>query len=295
MQAERKTKACFCFSEAQPILRASALSSLPVLRASARKCTFAADMGQRYFMFFSYDGTRYHGWQIQPHDISVQEVMTERMRCLFGPDFSLTGAGRTDAGVHARQMVAHFDLNQPLENSDVLVDKLNSMFPDDIVVHGIRPVKSDAHARFDALSRTYEYTFDLGKNPFMRLYATRLTQLPDVAAMNEAASVLSEYQDFTSFSKVHTDVKTFICKIFRAEWRQSGSLLIFTIEADRFLRNMVRAIVGTMLEVGRHKMDIQAFRQVIEQKNRCSAGTSMPPQGLCLTGIRYPEDLYEQF
>lgn len=246
----------------------------------------------RYFIRFSYDGTAYHGWQIQPGDISVQEVMTERMSCLFGPGFSLTGAGRTDAGVHASMMWAHFDLPQQLENPSALVNKLNGMLPSDISIQEVRPVQDAAHARFDAISRTYEYRFSLRKNCFERLYATPLNIMPDIEAMNEAASTLLEYTDFTSFSKLHTDTKTNNCQITRADWRLQGDLLVFTIQADRFLRNMVRAIVGTLMEVGRGKLSADGFRQIIEQKDRCAAGQSMPPQGLFLTEVRYPEDIF---
>ena len=295
---------------------------------------------QRYFIRFSYDGTQYHGWQRQPGDASVQETMEGRMQCLFGDGFALTGAGRTDAGVHASRMWAHFDLPQALENPSALVEKLNRMFPDDIAVQEIRPVRPDAHARFDALSRTYEYRFSLTKNPYDRLYATPLPARLDVAAMQAAADVLDQYTDFTSLSKLHTDVKTNNCRIMKAVWEfrdsdgrsipvcfpdaNQGALpvdsrdagredlptttpscpasgsnyppqatrLVFTVQADRFLRNMVRALVGTLLEVGRGKLTTDGFRRIIESKNRCAAGTSMPPQGLFLTDVAYPADIF---
>ena len=246
----------------------------------------------RYFIRFSYDGTLYHGWQIQPGDVSVQEVMTERMKCLFGADFSLTGAGRTDAGVHAASMWAHFDLPEALDDPKALISRLNRMLPDDIAVQDVRPVRDGAHARFDAVSRTYEYRFTLKKDPFARLCATPLNTLPDVDAMQQAADILKEYTDFTSFSKLHTDVKTNNCRIMRADWQRRGDLLVFTVQADRFLRNMVRAIVGTLLEVGRGKLSPDGLRAVIEKKDRCAAGQSMPPQGLFLTDVAYPEDLF---
>jgi pseudouridylate synthase I len=247
---------------------------------------------QRYFIRFSYDGTNYHGWQIQPGDVSVQEVMTERMRCVLGKDLTLTAAGRTDAGVHASNMTAHFDTERPIEDPAAMVSKLNTMMPADICVCELRPVRAEAHARFDALSRTYEYRISLKKDPFKRQYTTRLFSCPDVEAMNRAATALFDYSDFTSFSKLHTDVKTNNCRIMKAFWKQDGDSLVFTIQADRFLRNMVRAIVGTMLEVGRHKIDEADFRKIIESKDRCEAGISVPAQGLFLTEVSYPEDIY---
>ncbi len=245
----------------------------------------------RYFLHFSYDGGAYHGWQIQPNNVTVQEVMTERMSRIFGEGFSLTGAGRTDAGVHASQMVAHFDVEQPISDCKAMLDKLNSLFPADISVSALYEVKPDAHARFDALSRRYQYHFALSKNPYLRHYSARLYSCPDVEAMNQAAAALFDYIDFTSFSKLHTDVKTNDCRIMEAHWELKGEELIFTIKADRFLRNMVRAIVGTMLEVGRHKIKVEDFRQIIESKDRCAAGTSAPPQGLFLTAVEYPENI----
>lgn len=246
----------------------------------------------RYFMEFSYDGTRYHGWQIQPGQPTVQEVMTEVFRRIFGQEFSLTAAGRTDAGVHARQMVAHFDTEVRIDDLPAMAGRLSGMLPADIAVHSLRPVRADAHARFDAISRTYEYHFSLEKDPFTQRYATFLAHCPDVALMNEGARVLLEYCDFTSFSKLHTDVKTNNCRIMQARWELRGQELVFTIQSDRFLRNMVRAIVGTMLELGRKKIDVAGFRQIIERKDRCEAGTSVPAQGLFLTRVEYPENVY---
>ncbi len=220
--------------------------------------------------------------------------MTERMSCLFGEDFSLTGAGRTDAGVHAAMMWAHFDSPMDIENPDTLVDKLNGMFPSDIAVQEIRKVRDDAHARFDAVSRTYEYRLSLCKDSFQRLYSTPLHIMPDIQAMNEAARTLFNYTDFTSFSKLHTDTKTNNCRIMKADWQLNGNMLVFTIQADRFLRNMVRAIVGTLMEVGRGKLTVEGFRAIIEKKDRCSAGQSMPPQGLFLTEVCYPQEIFMQ-
>ncbi len=267
---------------------------------------------QRFFICFSYDGSAYHGWQIQPGDLSVQEVMTERMCRLFGPDFSLVGAGRTDAGVHASCMWAHFDLTDAQVEkycqkdgalcASLLKDKLDRMMPADIRVREVRPVRADAHARFDAVSRTYEYRFALTRNPFLRHYATFLPSLPDVEAMNRAAAILPDYTDFTSFSKLHTDTKTNDCQVSEARWDfrrsefcqdEEPDLLVFTVRANRFLRNMVRALTGTLLEVGRGQLDEDGFRRVLELKDRCEAGQSMPPQGLFLTDVSYPEQLFE--
>ena len=252
---------------------------------------FLSSRMHRYFLHFSYDGGAYHGWQIQPNNMTVQELMTERMSRLFGPDFSLTGAGRTDAGVHASQMVAHFDVSQPIADVKAMLDKLNSLFPADISVSDLYEVRPDVHARFDAVSRRYQYHFCLKKNPYKRQYSARLYSCPDVEAMNQAAAALFDYIDFTSFSKLHSDVKTNNCRIMEAHWQVQDDELIFTIKADRFLRNMVRAIVGTMLEVGRHKISLDEFRRIIESKDRCAAGTSAPPQGLFLTEVEYPENI----
>lgn len=249
-------------------------------------------MSQRYFIRFSYDGTNYHGWQIQPNGITVQEKMTIVMQQLFGPDLELTGAGRTDSGVHAEMMYAHFDTEKPIEDTVAMAVKLNYMMPQDIAVYEVLPVFPYAHARFDAVSRTYEYRMFSGKNPFNRFFYTHFNGSFNMVAMNEAASILMEYNDFTSFSKTHTDVKTNDCRIIKAYWEQRGELLIFTIKADRFLRNMVRAVVGTMLEVGRGKMDIRGFRSVIEAKNRCDAGASVDARGLFLVEITYPDSLF---
>jgi len=249
-------------------------------------------MKQRYFIRFSYDGGNYHGWQYQPNDISVQEVMTGKLQHLFGPEVTLTAAGRTDAGVHARTMYAHFDTEKPVEDLVALTKKMDLMMPPDIMVHDVMPVRPDAHARFDATSRTYEYWLAVCKDPFNRCFYTRIYGDLDYEAMNRAAKCLFEYIDFTSFSKSHTDVKTNNCKIMQAHWEKRGMYRVFTIQADRFLRNMVRAIVGTLLEVGRGKMDEAGFRAVIESKSRCSAGTSVHAQGLFLTDVSYPEDIF---
>lgn len=248
---------------------------------------------RRYFIRFAYDGTAYCGWQVQPNGLSVQEVLTKAIcTILRSDDIEIVAAGRTDAGVHARNMVAHFDVEDRLPAGLDLVNKLNSLLPSDISVIEIREVKPEVHARFDALSRRYEYHLVLQKDVFRHPFAMRIYNPLDFDRMNEAAKILFEYTDFTSFSKLHTDVKTNNCKIMAARWEQREDEWIFIVEADRFLRNMVRAIVGTLLEVGRGKMTIDEFRQVIDAKNRCNAGSSVPAKGLFLVEVAYPENIY---
>ena len=248
---------------------------------------------RRYFIRFAYDGTAYCGWQVQPNGLSVQEVLTKALcTILRTEDIEIVAAGRTDAGVHARNMVAHFDVEDRLPAGLDLVNKLNSLLPSDISVIEIREVKPEVHARFDALSRRYEYHLVLQKDVFRHPFAMRIYNPLDFDRMNEAAKILFEYTDFTSFSKLHTDVKTNNCKIMAARWEQREEEWIFIVEADRFLRNMVRAIVGTLLEVGRGKMTIDEFRQVIDAKNRCNAGSSVPAKGLFLVGVTYPKNIY---
>jgi len=246
----------------------------------------------RYFIYLSYDGTNYHGWQIQPNGISVQEVLMKALSTFLRKPIEIVGAGRTDAGVHARLMVAHFDFDTELDCATV-VDKLNRLLPPDVAVHRVRRVKSDAHARFDAIYRTYKYYITTCKDPFSRAFSWRIFQTLDFEKMNEAAQTLFDYIDFTSFSKLHTDVKTNNCKMMYARWEQIGEhKWVFTIQADRFLRNMVRAVVGTLVEVGKGKLTVEGFRKVIEEKNRCSAGTSVPGNALFLVDVGYPEELF---
>ena len=246
----------------------------------------------RYFIYLSYDGTNYHGWQIQPNGISVQAVLMKALSTFLRKPVEVVGAGRTDAGVHARLMVAHFDFDTELDGATV-VDKLNRLLPPDVAVYRVRRVKPEAHARFDATYRTYKYYITTHKDPFSRAYAWRVFQKLDFEKMNEAAQVLFDYIDFTSFSKLHTDVKTNNCKMMHARWEQMGEYdWVFTIQADRFLRNMVRAVVGTLVEVGKGKLTVEGFRKVIEEKNRCSAGTSVPGNALFLVDVGYPEELF---
>ena len=241
----------------------------------------------RYFITFSYDGTAYHGWQIQPHSVSVQEELQKALTTLLRMPVEVVGAGRTDTGVHARKMVSHFDINAELDCQQ-LVYKLNKLLPRDIAVQHVKQVSDDMHARFSAKSRTYHYYVHLGKNPFLRSYSWQLYGNPDFELMNRAAAVLMEYMDFTSFSKVNTDTKTNDCTITEAHWDRVGEgQWRFTITANRFLRNMVRAIVGTLMEVGRGRMTIEQLRQVIEAKDRCRAGDSVPGNALFLVDVKY--------
>lgn len=249
-------------------------------------------MMYRYFIYLSYDGTNYHGWQIQPNGLSIQEVLMKALSTFLRKPVEVVGAGRTDAGVHARLMVAHFDFDTELDNNTV-VDKLNRLLPPDVAVYRVRRVKPEAHARFDATYRTYKYYITTRKDPFSRAFAWRVFQPLDFEKMNEAARVLFDYIDFTSFSKLHTDVKTNNCKMMEAHWdRIDDCNWVFTIRADRFLRNMVRAVVGTLVEVGKGKLTVEGFRKVIEEKNRCSAGTSVPGNALFLVDVGYPEALF---
>lgn len=253
-------------------------------------------MTQRYFLYLSYDGARYNGWQVQPNGLGVQQVVQEALSTLLRRPVPVVGAGRTDAGVHARLMVAHFDTETESPDgldTDGLVYKLNRLLPPDVAVWRAVPVRPDAHARFSATSRTYHYFVHVGKDPFARSYSYRLYNEPDFARMNRAAAVLSEYTDFTSFSKVNTNTKTNNCRIRKAIWTsQPDGSWRFEIQADRFLRNMVRAIVGTLLEVGRGRLTVDGFRRVIERKDRCCAGDSVPGHALFLVDVAYPDTCF---
>ena len=240
----------------------------------------------RYFIHLSYNGKNYCGWQRQPHSLSVQEELEKAMSLLLREPIALVGAGRTDTGVHARNYFAHFDYTPPLPHN--LVNKLNSFLPKEIAIKDIFSVSDSAHARFDATSRTYQYFISLEKNPFLYEQSYYLFQSLDISLMNEACKILFEFNDFQCFSKSNTDVKTYICELKEAHWREEEGLLIFRITADRFLRNMVRAIVGTMIEVGNKKISLTEFRSIIESKNRSKAGFSVPGNALFLEEITYP-------
>ena len=241
----------------------------------------------RYFIHLAYNGTSYHGWQIQPNATSVQETLNKAFSVLLQSEINLMGAGRTDTGVHAKEMYAHFDFEASIDIPN-LVHKLNSFLPKDIVIYNIIPVHDDAHTRFDATKRTYEYRIHQFKNPFVDELSWYFHQPLDIDLMNEAAKLLFNYTDFECFSKVNTDVNTFDCTIFEAHWKRGeNDQLVFTISANRFLRNMVRSIVGTLVNIGLHKITIEDFAQIIESKSRDKAGFSVPAHGLYLTQITY--------
>ena len=241
----------------------------------------------RYFIWFGYDGTQYYGWQIQPNGITVQSELQRCLSLLLREDVSVTGAGRTDTGVHARRMAAHFDTEVVFE-PQLLTHKLNGLLHQDIGVYGIELVSQEMHARFSAVSRTYHYYVHTRKDPFARHFSLELHYQLDYALMNEAANVLMEYEDFGAFCKAGSDVKTTICHITHAQWHQtSATAWYFEITANRFLRNMVRAVVGTLIEVGRGRMSLDDFRRVIEGKKRTQAGESMPAKALFLEDVKY--------
>ncbi len=245
----------------------------------------------RYFVDLSYKGSNFHGWQIQPNAVTVQEVLQDAFSLMLKEKINLTGAGRTDTGVHAQSFTAHFDYFEKIDDPEKLLFKLNSFLSEDISIKRIYCVKPEMHARFSAVSRTYEYRTHFIKDPFLTDFSYLLYNSVSFEKMNKAASVLFDYEDFTSFSKLHTDTKTNNCKIIRAEWIKRDEQNIFIIQADRFLRNMVRAITGTLLEAGQGKITCEDFRKIIESKDRSNAGVSMPAHGLFLTGIKYPEDI----
>ncbi len=251
---------------------------------------------QRYFMNLAYLGKNYHGWQRQPNAPSIQEALETALATVLRAPVPVTGAGRTDAGVNASTMIAHFDLEEQPEDKTRLVRAINSILGPDIAVRWIREVHPEAHARFDATSRTYHYYAHTGRNPFAGGLSWEAPATLDFDAMNEAAAQLLETSDFTSFAKLHTDAKTNICKVTRAIWRAphpgervpGAATHIFEITADRFLRNMVRAVVGTLVDVGRGKLTLNGFSDIISRRDRCAAGTSMPAPPLFLHKITYP-------
>lgn len=260
----------------------------------------------RYFIQFSYFGKPFHGWQKQPNAITVQQVLDETLSTLLGQPIETIGAGRTDAGVHAKQMFAHFEADDLMSGAGTddradatgvlehLAYRLNAFLPEAIAVQNIIEVDDEAHARFDAIERTYEYWTVQEKNPFYSDFAHYIKHPLDMKKMNEATSILLEYNDFECFSKSNTDVKTYRCDVKRAIWEKRGDTLIFTIAADRFLRNMVRAIVGTLLAVGTGKWTVADVKRIINSGDRSQAGPSVPAKGLYLTSVRYPENILEQ-
>ena len=246
----------------------------------------------RYFIQLSYDGTAYHGWQVQDGDETVQQHIEAGLRFKLGLKESVTGCGRTDTGVHARRFYAHFDLEKKPEATQLekFVFELNNFLPKDIAVYRVFSVHDDAHARFDAISRTYKYYINTVKDPFSERFAWTYRVPLDLEAMNQAAATLKNHTDFTSFAKLHSDVKTNNCKISTTSWSRKGGQLVFTITADRFLRNMVRAIVGTLVEVGRGKRTPEDFEEVVLRKDRSAAGMSAPAKGLFLEDVDYEWD-----
>ena len=242
----------------------------------------------RYFIRLSYRGAPFHGWQVQPNAISVQGEVENALSTVLRVPVSIVGAGRTDTGVNARTMYAHFDLDDDLPDIGKLLVSLNRLLGKDIAIHDIFKVADDAHARFDAVERTYKYFVSFEKTPFFYPLSWHCPHGLDLEKMNEAASILLNVEDFTSFAKLHSDTKTNICKVTMAEWTmEENKMAVFTISADRFLRNMVRAVVGTLVDVGRGKMTLDEFKKVIERKDRCAAGQSMPGEALFLWDIKY--------
>lgn len=258
------------------------------------------DEKQRYFAEIAFDGTKYHGWQIQQNAVSVQEVFNKALQVLLRQPVETVGCGRTDTGVHAKQLFVHFDVereagfevrgsgNEPSTINHQLKASLNAILPKDIAVKNIIPVAADAHARFDATLRSYEYHIHFDKNPFKQNYSWQLRDFPDLELMNQAANIIKEYRDFSCFSKSNTQVKTNFCVIKEAFWQHKEDGIVFYISADRFLRNMVRAIVGTLISVGKKEIEPEAVRKIIESKNRSNAGASVPACGLYLTEVKYP-------
>lgn len=249
----------------------------------------------RFFLELAYNGKNYHGWQIQPNAISVQEVLNDGLSKILREKINVVGCGRTDAGVHASYFVAHFESEKEEIDGEYLCSKMNRFLPRDIAIYSLLKVDAETHSRFSAMSRTYEYHLVTQKNPFLQEFAYQSHVSLNFDRMNKAAELLFNYIDFTSFSKLHTEVKTNNCKITKAVWECKNGKWIFTISADRFLRNMVRAIVGTLLEVGRGKITLDQFAAVIESKDRGKAGTSAPAQALYLVDVGYPKALFERY
>ncbi|HUW93479.1 MAG TPA: tRNA pseudouridine(38-40) synthase TruA [Bacteroidales bacterium] len=247
----------------------------------------------RYFIFLSFRGTAYNGWQLQPGMHTVQGVVNKAFSTLLNEPVNVTGAGRTDTGVHAAFFCAHFDsVKNSLADDLTFLYNLNGFLPADISIKSIVKVKDEANARFDAISRTYQYTIATEKDPFLSDSAWLLYWRLDLASLNQASSILLNHSDFTSFSRLHGGNKTNICKVSGAIWENMPGMLVFTITADRFLRNMVRAITGTLIMVGRGKISLKEFEDIINGRDRGLAGQSAPAQGLSLTGIQYPPEIF---
>lgn len=247
----------------------------------------------RYFIELAYNGKPFHGWQIQNNAITVQEVLNNALSTILRRSINVVGAGRTDTGVHASFFVAHFEIDYAINNIKLIINKLNKFLPKEIAIYKIKKVQADAHSRFNAISRSYQYKIHSVKNPFLQDFSWYYKIPLNIDDMNAAAQILFEYTDFTSFSKTGTQVATNNCKIMFAKWESYANTYIFTITADRFLRNMVRAIVGSLIDVGIGKNSISGFREIIESKNRSNAGVSVPACGLFLTDIEYNSSIYE--
>jgi tRNA pseudouridine38-40 synthase len=246
----------------------------------------------RYFIELAFDGTDFHGWQIQPGADTVQETLNHAIGTLVGEPVNLVGCGRTDAGVHAAHFVAHFDVGSKITDCNQLVYRLNRFICKPVRIDRVEQVNPDFHARFHATSRTYLYLISRGKSAFMGDFSWSMTLPMDVAAMNDACRVITGKHDFTSFSKLHTDVRTNICEVAEAVWQEHSGYLAFRIRSDRFLRNMVRAIVGTLLEVGKGRMDPSQVENILQAKNRSEAGMSVPARGLYLIKVDYPQEIF---
>lgn len=245
----------------------------------------------RYFLYLSYNGTNYHGWQVQDNAITVQQVLNESLSTLLRKDIMAMGSGRTDTGVHARMQVVHFDVEEELDGPQ-LVAKLNRFLPRDIAVHQMKAVHPEANTRFDATSRQYHYLMHTHKSPFLENLSYGFYQPLDVEAMNQACEKLLQWKDFECFSRVKTEVNNFYCDIFEAKWLTENENLLFSVRANRFLRGMVRAIVGTLIDVGQGKTGLNDFSDILESRDRRKAGRAVPPQGLYLNDIVYPEEIF---
>lgn len=253
-----------------------------------------SDTGRRYFLKLGYNGTNYHGWQIQENAITVQALINDALSTILKTEINVVGCGRTDSGVHAKDFFAHFSTLEDITSRKmkIYVHKLNSFLPKDIVIYSMYAVKADAHARFDAVFRTYHYYISRKKDPFNQDFSWYVYGDLNVEKMNEGANTLLEYNDFTSFSKSKTQVSNNLCTIQFAKWHYENDVLIFSITANRFLRNMVRAVVGTLIDLGKEKISLNDFRQIIENKNRSNAGYSVPARGLFLTEVKYPDAIF---
>ena len=247
----------------------------------------------RYLLAFSYDGGSFHGYQIQPNATTVQSLLQDKLSLLLGFKLEIVGSSRTDTGVHAHQQFAHFDLPEGKKVKENAVFRLNRMLPDSLVVKGIYKVSDDFHARFAALSRTYEYRISPIKNPFNSAFSYRFGVELDVEAMNQAAALFFKHTDYQCFSKVKTEVTTFECTIMQAFWAYRGDELIFTVQGNRFLRGMVRAVVGTLLELGQGRLTMTQLQEILDSKDRCKAGRAVPAHGLHLVEVEYPASIFD--